>query len=103
MKEYTRNYNSAGGRRAFSEYFKVDRTNARFDPRLTRNLVFSQHNLVSDRSFNEFNLILCRNVLIYFDRTLQERVHDLFYESLGVLGALALGPKETLRSVRHGY
>ena len=98
MQEYTRNYIAAGGRRAFSEYFTVDRNEARFDRRLTENLVFAHHNLVSDRSFNEFNLILCRNVLIYFDTTLQEHVHDLLYDSLAMLGALAIGPRETLRS-----
>ena len=59
--------------------------------------MFSQHNLVTDRSFAEFNVILCRNVLIYFDRTLQMRVHGLFYESLVHLGILCLGSKETLR------
>src|SRR5205823_1517743 len=92
MKEYTRNYIAAGGRRAFSEYFTVDRTEARFSPRLTATLISPRHNLVSDRSFNEFNLILCRNVMIYFDWTLQEQVHDLLYDSLAILGALALGP-----------
>ena len=100
MREYTGNYIAAGGRRAFSEYFSADRTHAVFNPRLTENVVFSQHDLVADRSFNEFNLILCRNVLIYFDRTLQEQVHDLLYDSLGMLGVLALGPRETLRDLR---
>jgi chemotaxis protein methyltransferase CheR len=101
MQDYTRNYIAAGGRRAFSEYFTVDRNEARFDPWLRSNLVFAQHDLVSDRSFNEFHLILCRNVLIYFDPTLQEHVQDLLYQSLGLLGILALGPRETLRSLRH--
>jgi chemotaxis methyl-accepting protein methylase len=70
---------------------------ALFAPRLMRNIVFSQHNLVTDRSFAECNVILCRNVLIYFDRTLQQRVHKLFYESLPVYGYLGLGSKESLR------
>jgi chemotaxis protein methyltransferase CheR len=100
MQQYTANYIAAGGNGGLSEYFTVDRAEARFHPRLTPNLVFAQHNLVSDRSFNEFNLILCRNVLIYFDRALQEHVHDLLYESLGMRGALALGPRESLRSMR---
>ena len=60
-------------------------------------MVFSQHNLVTDRSFSEFNVIFCRNVLIYFDRDLQNRVHSLFYESLIMFGILALGSKESLR------
>jgi chemotaxis protein methyltransferase CheR len=63
---------------------------------LRRNVVFAQHNLVTDRSFSEFNVILCRNVMIYFDRKLQNRVHKLFYESLPVFGILALGNKESL-------
>jgi len=68
-----------------------------FSPSLTRNVVFSQHNLVTDRSFSEFNVIFCRNVLIYFDRDLQNRVHSLFYESLVMFGILAMGSKESLR------
>ena len=59
--------------------------------------MFAQHNLVSDRSFNEFNVIVCRNVMIYFDRSLQDRVHELFYESLAPFGVLALGHKESIR------
>ena len=59
-------------------------------------IVVAQHNLVSDRSFNEFNVILCRNVMIYFDRALQDRVHRLFYDSLSHLGVLALGHKESI-------
>jgi chemotaxis protein methyltransferase CheR len=70
---------------------------ALFSPRLVRNIVFSQHNLVTDHSFAECNVILCRNVLIYFDRSLQRRVHSLFYESLPVFGYLGLGNKESLR------
>jgi chemotaxis protein methyltransferase CheR len=60
-------------------------------------VVFAQHNLVTDRSFSEFNVILCRNVMIYFDRSLQNRVHELFYESLPTYGILALGSKESLK------
>ena len=97
MKEYTQNYIAAGGTRSFSEYYTAAYDGALFDTALTRNVVFAQHNLVTDRSFSEFNVILCRNVMIYFDRTLQNRVHLLFYESLPVFGVLALGHKETLR------
>ena len=70
---------------------------ALFNPALLENVVFSQHNLATDRSFSEFNVILCRNVLIYFDRALQARVHALFYESLATFGILGLGSKESLR------
>ena len=97
MQEYTQNYVRAGGTRAFSEYYLASYDGAVFDRRLTENVVFAQHNLVSDHGFNEFHAILCRNVLIYFDRTLQERVLQLFYESLVRFGVLALGHKETIR------
>jgi chemotaxis protein methyltransferase CheR len=97
MQEYTENYIRAGGTRSFSEYYVAKYDGALFSPQLQRNVVFSQHNLVTDRSFAEFNVILCRNVLIYFDRALQMRVHGLFHESLVHLGILCLGSKETLR------
>jgi len=97
MQEYTENYIRAGGRRSFSEYYTAKYDGALFSPALTRNVVFSQHNLVTDRSFSEFNVIFCRNVLIYFDRELQNRVHSLFYDSLVMFGILALGSKESLR------
>ncbi len=97
MQEYTENYLRAGGKRAFSEYYTAGYGGALFDPALLRHVVFAQHNLVTDRSFSEFHAILCRNVLIYFDKTLQARVHRLFYDSLAMFGVLALGGKETLR------
>ena len=97
MQEYTENYMKAGGTRAFSEYYTAKYDGALFSPALTRNIVFSQHNLVTDRSFSEFHVIFCRNVLIYFDKTLQNRVHRLFYESLVMFGVLALGSKESLK------
>jgi len=97
MQEYTDNYIRAGGKRSFSEYYTAKYDGALFSPSLTRNAVFSQHNLVTDRSFSEFNVIFCRNVLIYFDRNLQNHVQSLFYESLVMFGILALGSKESLR------
>jgi chemotaxis protein methyltransferase CheR len=97
MKEYTENYIAAGGKRSFSDYYTAKYGGALFAPELTRNVVFSQHNLVTDRSFSEFNVILCRNVLIYFDKSLQAKVHGLFYDSLAMFGILALGSKEALR------
>jgi chemotaxis protein methyltransferase CheR len=97
MKEYTENYLRAGGAGEFSGYYTAGYDGARFSPALLRNVVFAQHNLVTDRSFSEFNAILCRNVLIYFDKALQARVHRLCYESLGTFGVLALGGRETLR------
>lgn len=97
MQEYTQNYVRAGGTRAFSDYYTARYDAAIFNAPLSRNVVFSQHNLVTDRSFAEFHVILCRNVMIYFDRKLQERVHALFYESLVPFGYLGLGSKESLR------
>ena len=101
MQEYTENYLAAGGTRAFSEYYVAGYEGALFDRRLAENVVFAQHNLVADRSFNEFHMIVCRNVMIYFDTPLQQRVHDLFHESLARLGVLALGPKESVAFTRH--
>jgi len=105
MREYTANYIAAGGTRPFSEYYSADDTQARFDPSLAENMVFARHNLTADRSFNEFNVILCRNVMIYFERELQDRVHGLLHDSLGMFGVLGLGAKESLRftSLRHCY
>ncbi|MBD2080010.1 protein-glutamate O-methyltransferase CheR [Leptolyngbya sp. FACHB-17] len=97
MKDYTQQYHKAGGKKSFSEYYTAAYENAIFRSSLRDNMVFSQHNLVTDGSFNEFNVIICRNVLIYFDRTLQDRVHELFYQSLCSFGVLALGRQETLR------
>jgi chemotaxis protein methyltransferase CheR len=97
MREYTQNYISAGGSRPFSEYYLAKYDGAQFQRSLIDNVVFAQHNLVSDRSFNEFNVIVCRNVMIYFDRALQERVHALFYESLVTFGILGLGHRESIR------
>lgn len=97
MQEYTENYIRAGGKRSFSEYYTAKYDGALFSPSLSRNIVFSQHNLVTDRSFAEFTVIFCRNVLIYFDRELQDHVHSLFYDSLVMFGILALGSKESLR------
>jgi chemotaxis protein methyltransferase CheR len=97
MQEYTQNYIRAGGKRSFSDYYVSAYDGAVFDRSLVRNIVFAQHNLVSDGSFNEFHVIVCRNVMIYFDRSLQNRVHRLFYESLVRLGVLALGHKESIQ------
>ena len=97
MQEYTQNYIRAGGSRSFSEYYLAKYEGALFERALTENVVWAPHNLVQDRSFNQFNLILCRNVMIYFDRALQAKVHRLFHESLERFGILALGHKESIR------
>src|SRR5688500_671642 len=84
MRDYTENYIKSGGQRPFSEYYKAGQSDANFAGELGKNIVFAQHNLVSDRAFNDFHMIMCRNVLIYFDRDLQAKVHGLFYNSLEI-------------------
>ncbi|TVY08064.1 CheR family methyltransferase [Paenibacillus cremeus] len=100
MRKYTNNYIKGGGRRAFSDYYKATAQGVKFHSSLTKNVIFAQHNLVTDQSFNEFNVILCRNVLIYFNKPLQEQVHELFYRSLGTFGVLGLGESETLTNMK---
>jgi chemotaxis protein methyltransferase CheR len=97
MQEYTGNYLRAGGARSFSEYYTAAYGNAIFNAGLREHMLFSQHNLAMDGSFNEFHVILCRNVLIYFNTSLQERVHQLFYGSLVHFGVLGLGQQESIR------
>lgn len=97
MRDYTVAYHKAGGQADFSEYYRAGATHAILRDDLRRHVVFSQHNLVSDRSFNEFHLILCRNVMIYFDKDLRDRVHELLHESLVMFGVLVLGARESLR------
>lgn len=98
MKAYTNNYQKSGGVEEFSTYYKTDHNTVMFNKPLIKNVVFGTHNLVTDKSFSEFQLILCRNVLIYFNQQLQNKVLDLFYESLCTFGYLALGSKESLLS-----
>ncbi len=97
MKLYTENYHASGGTGDFSEYYTAKYNHVIFDKTLMENVLYSVHNLVSDGSFNEFDLILCRNVLIYFDKDLQNRVFNLFNDSLSNHGFLALGSRENIR------
>ncbi len=97
MKQYSENYISSGGDQDFSSYYTANYGSAKFDTEFSSKMVFAEHSLVSDRSFNEFDIILCRNVLIYFDNDLQNRALQLFDDSLSLLGFLALGSKETLK------
>jgi chemotaxis protein methyltransferase CheR len=105
MKVYTQNYQAALGKRDFSSYYRTHGGSVTLDPTLSKRIVFSQHNVVADGVFNNFQLILCRNVMIYFDQELRERVHRLFHESLCHLGVLGLGLRESLRftSVADAY
>jgi len=97
MQKYSENYIQAGGVKDFSSYYTANYHLAKFDSTLQGKMIFSTHNLVTDFSFNEFQLILCRNVLIYFERELQTKVFRLFDQSLENFGYLALGAKESLR------
>lgn len=97
LKSYGENYQLSEGKADFSSYYTANYNWVKLNSTLHQNIVFSSHNLVSDASFNEFQLILCRNVLIYFDMQLQGKVLSLFDESLETHGYLALGSKETLR------
>jgi chemotaxis protein methyltransferase CheR len=105
MREYTLNYLESGGCEDFSSYFSTAYDRIVFNDKLKRHSVFAHHNLVIDRSFNEFGLILCRNVLIYFNDALQDRVLQLLDGSLAVGGFLILGEKESLRAstISGGY
>jgi len=96
IQRYTLNYQQSGGRNSFSDYYTANYGSALMVESLKDNILFAAHNLVSDVSFNEMQFISCRNVLIYFDSTLQRRVLQVFYDSLALGGFLALGSKESL-------
>lgn len=96
MKNYTVNYQQSGGKANFSDYYVAKYGSALFDQSLREKVVFSSHNLATDKSFNEFHMVICRNVLIYFNQQLQSRVIGLFHDSLCSFGFLGLGNKESL-------
>jgi len=98
IRQHTVAYQQAGGVRDFSTYYETDASNAVIRQSLRRNAIFSQHNLVCDQAFNEFHLIMCRNVMIYFDMELRNRVHELLFNSLTKFGILSIGKKETLHA-----
>ena len=96
FRRYSEAYQAAGGRGSLSDHCAISGTQMRFDPELSSSITWARHNLVSDGSFNDFHLIVCTNVLIYFGRSLQERSHRLFYDSLVRGGYLGLGRRESL-------
>jgi len=96
IQQYTANYVASGGTQSFSDYYRARYGSAKMDPALTERITFSHHNLVTDGVFGEMNVVICRNVLIYFDKTLQNRTLALFADSLCRRGFLCLGSKETL-------
>ncbi|MDB5860050.1 MAG: chemotaxis protein CheR [Ramlibacter sp.] len=96
MQAFTRNYQKAGGTRSFSDYYTAAYGGALFDKSLRDSITFADHSLATDAVFSETQLVSCRNVLIYFNRKLQDRALGLFHESLSRRGFLGLGTKETL-------
>src|ERR1051326_5492905 len=103
MQTYTSNYIKAGGTASFSDYYTAAYERVILKSALRENVVFAQHNLASDASFNEFHVILCRNVMIYFNSQLQAHVHHLLHESLVMFGVLGLGAKETMKFSPHEH
>jgi chemotaxis protein methyltransferase CheR len=96
VQQYTANYQKSGGVRSFSDYYHAEYNSAIMDQSLKSNIIFSNHNLVTEGSFSEVQVVFCRNVLIYFDRSLQNWVFNTFANSLSRSGFLCLGTKETL-------
>ena len=97
MRGYTANYQKAEGARAFSDYYSAAGDHAIFHAALQKRVVWAAHNLVTDATFHEFHVVICRNVMIYFNLGLRDRVHELLYQSLAGSGVLGLGSHESLR------
>ena len=102
VRDYTANYQRSGGRQAFSDYYTAAYGGARFDPALRANVIFADHSLATDSVFAETQLVSCRNVLIYFNRRLQDRALGLFHDSLCYRGFLGLGSKESIDFSAYG-
>jgi chemotaxis protein methyltransferase CheR len=101
MEDYANNYIAAGGNEQFNQYFYLKDSSPHLRSDLLKNILFSHHNLVTDGSFNEFHVIFCRNVLIYFNKNLRNHVHSLLFDSLALNGYLVLGDRENIRFTRH--
>jgi chemotaxis protein methyltransferase CheR len=101
LQVFTENHRKSGGKSSLSDYYSAAYGNATFDKSLRQRVVFSDHSLVTDAVFAEMHLISCRNVMIYFDRPLQDRALGLFKDSLARKGFLGLGGKESLRFSKH--
>lgn len=97
FKQYGENYLKAGGKKQLSDYYTAKYDSVIMDQRLKKNIVFADHDLATDQVFGEMQVVVCRNVIIYFDRELQRRVFSLFRDSLDLGGILCLGSKETMR------
>jgi chemotaxis protein methyltransferase CheR len=101
IQQFTQNYQESGGNRSLSDYYTAGIDSVTFNSSLKKNITFTDHSLVTDSVFSETHLISCRNVLIYFNRELQDRVFGLFYESLCRKGFLGLGRQETIQFSQH--
>jgi chemotaxis protein methyltransferase CheR len=101
VRELEKTYNASGGRGRLGEYFSGGRLNGVFKPQLRRNMVFAEHNLSTDGSFNEFNMIACRQALEPLSDASRKRAHEILYASLGMFGVLALGPQDSIRNTPH--
>lgn len=101
VRKFTENHQKSGGRSSLSDYYTADYGRAVFDASLRSRVVFSDHSLVTDAVFAEMQLVSCRNVMIYFDRVLQDRAIGLFRDALPRNGFLGLGSRESLRFSRH--
>lgn len=101
LDEYAHRYAAAGGTSSLLRYVRTEEDSASLDPSLAANIVFARYHVATDASFNEFNMIVCRNVLPYFNRTLAVRVHGVIFDSLARFGYLCLGERETLRNTPH--
>jgi chemotaxis protein methyltransferase CheR len=97
-RELEKTYNASGGRGRLGEYFSGGRLNGVFKPQLRRNMVFAQHNLATDGSFNEFNMIACRQGLEPLSDAARAHAHEILFQSLGMFGVLALGPQDSVRN-----
>jgi chemotaxis protein methyltransferase CheR len=101
VEHNSNNYVFAGGKEQLSQYYLIKEGSLTLIPDLLSNILFSHHNLVADRSFNEFHVIFCRNVLIYFNQWLRNHVHSLLLDSLAINGYLVLGDRENVRFTKH--
>lgn len=97
LKQYSSNYQKAGGKESLASYYTAGYNGVIMNPELKKNIVFADHDLVTDQVFGEMQVVVCRNVLIYFDKALQNRAIGLFHESLDIGGVLCMGSKESLR------
>jgi chemotaxis protein methyltransferase CheR len=105
IRKFTANYQKSGGKSSFSDYYHAKYEMGKMNESLKRNIVFSQHNLATDHAFGDMHIIICRNVLIYFDKQLQNHVYHLFNSSLITRGFLCIGSKESIEfsDIRHQF